>query len=393
MKEYFVDLHIHIGRTFKGKAVKITASRNLTFSNIIEEASERKGIDMIGIIDMHSPQVLEEVEELIKDGLVHEQEQGGLRYKQTTVILGCEVEMRFEALKGTAHFLVYMPTLAKMKNFSTWLATKVKNIHLSTQRVYASMAELQEKVKVENGILIPAHVFTPFKSVYGNCTDSLANVLDPSQIPAIELGLSSDTEMADCISELHDLTFVTNSDAHSLPKIAREYQKVLLADANFEELRKALWRREGRQIMANYGLNPKLGKYHLTRCASCDELVKEEPGAHCPYCGHAKLIQGVSNRLHQIADLEQPNHPSFRPPYIHQVPLEFIPKLGPKKMNELLNHFHTEMNILHHVAESELAAVVGSEISGYIVKNRRGEMHVLEGGGGKYGKVLVPLEK
>lgn len=63
MKEFFADLHIHIGRTHKGKAVKITASNQLTFSNIIEEASERKGLDMIGIIDMHSPQVLEEVED------------------------------------------------------------------------------------------------------------------------------------------------------------------------------------------------------------------------------------------------------------------------------------------------------------------------------------------
>jgi uncharacterized protein (TIGR00375 family) len=393
MKEYFVDLHIHIGRTFKGKAVKITASRNLTFSNIIEEASERKGIDMIGIIDMHSPQVIEEVEELMQAGAVHELEKGGLRYKQTTVILGCEVEMRFETLKGTAHFLVFMPTLAKMKGFSSWLATKVKNIHLSTQRIYASMAELQDKVNELDGMLIPAHVFTPFKSVYGNCTESLANVLDTSQIPAVELGLSSDTDMADCISELHELTFVTNSDAHSLAKIAREYQKVQLADSSFEELRKALWRSEGRGITANYGLNPKLGKYHLTRCAACSELVKEEPGAHCPYCGHAKLIQGVSNRLHQISDLETPVHPSFRPPYIHQVPLEFIPKLGPKKMQELLNHFHTEMNILHQATEDELTAVVGSEISSFIVKNRHGEMHVLEGGGGKYGKVLIPTEK
>lgn len=80
-----------------------------------------------------------------------------------------------------------------------------------------------------NGVLIPAHAFTPHKSFYGNCTSRLERIFKEefNKIFAIELGLSADTELADQISELETRTFVTNSDAHSLPKIAREYNKYL----------------------------------------------------------------------------------------------------------------------------------------------------------------------
>jgi PHP family Zn ribbon phosphoesterase len=61
MNPYYVDLHIHIGRTESGLPVKITGSRDLTFFNIAYESSVRKGIDMIGIIDCHAPSVQEEI--------------------------------------------------------------------------------------------------------------------------------------------------------------------------------------------------------------------------------------------------------------------------------------------------------------------------------------------
>lgn len=117
-----------------------------------------------------------------------------------------------------------------------------------------------------NGILIPAHCFTPFKSYYGNCVDRMQNIFKEkfSKIFAIELGLSADTYLADTISELEDKTFITNSDAHSLPKIAREYNKMQVQDISFKEVVKALKNEEGRKVLCNYGLDPKLGKYHRT---------------------------------------------------------------------------------------------------------------------------------
>lgn len=61
MQSYYADLHIHIGKTEKGRPVKISGSKDLTFHRIAQEASDRKGIDMIGIIDCHSPSVQDEI--------------------------------------------------------------------------------------------------------------------------------------------------------------------------------------------------------------------------------------------------------------------------------------------------------------------------------------------
>lgn len=42
MQTYFCDMHIHIGGTWTGKPVKITASRQMTLTKILEEASEKR---------------------------------------------------------------------------------------------------------------------------------------------------------------------------------------------------------------------------------------------------------------------------------------------------------------------------------------------------------------
>ena len=150
------------------------------------------------------------------------------------------------------------------------MSNYINNITLSSQRARISAYQLIDIVERYNGILIPAHCFTPHKSFYGNCTSRLERIFKEkfNKIFAIELGLSSDTELADYISELETRTFVTNSDAHSLPKIAREYNKVLLEGISFKELVKALKNEDGRKIVANYGMDPKLGKYHRTYCAT-----------------------------------------------------------------------------------------------------------------------------
>ncbi len=46
MKKIYADLHIHIGRTFTGRAVKITGAKTLTLDRILVEASEHKGIEL-----------------------------------------------------------------------------------------------------------------------------------------------------------------------------------------------------------------------------------------------------------------------------------------------------------------------------------------------------------
>lgn len=388
LKEIYADLHIHIGRTEKGRAVKITGSKNLTLKNILETATSRKGLDLIGIIDCHSPEVIEEIEQLICEGKAEELMEGGVRFENTTLLMGSEIEIYDEHCHGPIHVLCYMPTIKKMKDFSNWMSTLQKNIHLSSQRIYCDGRTLQKKVHELNGLFIPAHVFTPFKSLFGRgVKKSLSEVFDPSMIDAIELGLSSDTDMVKGMSELAPYTFVTNSDAHSLGKLAREYQKMKLADANFEELKKVLHQQEGRTIVANYGLNPLLGKYHETVCANCGEQITEAGHTRCPYCGKEHLIKGVAKRIRELSDA--PFQVVQRPPYIHQVPLDFIPGIGPKTIDKLIHAFGTEMNILHKASVVELKAVLPEKLATTIDLARTGQLGITVGGGGVYGKIDV----
>jgi len=385
MKDFFADLHIHIGWTEKKEPVKISASKNLTFYNIIMEAYHHKGLDMIGIIDAHSPQVQKEILYYLDQGLITEQVGGGLKYKDLTIILGSEIELR-ESGRGEAHFLVYFPFLNDMLLFTKWLQPNMKNTQLSSQRLYVPTQVLQKEVLDRGGLFIPAHIFTPFKSVYGKCCEQMAEVLKVSMIDAVELGLSSDSEMADRIEELHNFTFVTNSDAHSLAKIGREYNKILMEKNTFSELALALKNKNGRKITGNYGLDPKLGKYHKSRCLVCDQVVQELN--ICEHCGSKKIIKGVSQRIDEIATYPKSIHPSNRPKYTHQIPLEFIPKLGPKTLEKLLMNFGTEMNILHKVAKEDLLEVIPENLADKIIKARQGQLSVKTGAGGIYGKVL-----
>ncbi|XQY90484.1 endonuclease Q family protein [Metabacillus sp. HB246100] len=386
MNKYFADLHIHIGQTESGKPVKITASKSLTLKNILIEASERKGIDLIGIIDCHVPEVLSTLVKLIETGECIELEQGGIQFQRTTLLVGCELEIYDKSCSGPIHVLIYMPTLEKMATFSNWMSSRLKNNTLSSQRIYEEGRTVQRVVKSLGGLFIPAHIFTPHKSLFGSgVKHSLTEVFDSALIDGVELGLSSNTCMADQVEELHTYPFLTNSDAHSLQKIGREYQSFLLEQPTFHEIRLALKSEDGRKIIANYGLNPYLGKYYETTCEKCGEK-QEENEQPCGKCGSTRYIKGVATRIKELSK----DHGRIieRPPYFHQVPLQFIPGIGPKTLDKLKGFFGTEMNILHYVSEEELKKVIPVTLVQYIIAGREGRLQVKSGGGGTYGKIL-----
>ena len=398
MYEVFADLHVHIGRSENGKPIKITAARSLNFANIAKECADRKGINIVGIIDCASPYVIEDIENFLKTGDAYELKDGGIIYKdKVCILLGSEVETSEKGRNGkcgAAHNVCFFPHLEDIKAFSNEMSHHIKNITLSTQRSDISGYELIDIVEKYNGILIPAHIFTPFKSYYGNCTDRLENIFKEKYDKIFArsykfLVSSSDTFLADEISELEDKTFVTNSDAHSLPKIAREYNKMQVEDISFKEVVKALKNEDGRKIIANYGLDPKLGKYHRTYCDNCNQTIEtKEPVEVCPYCGSNKVTFGVFDRIELIKDKKETKSPENRPPYIYQVPLGFIPGVGGKTIEKLLDNFETEMNILHRLSKDDIEAVAGEKVANSIEKARTGQAKVQSGGGGNYGKIL-----
>lgn len=394
MYEIFADLHVHIGRSESGKPIKITAARSLNFANIAKECADKKGINVVGIIDCASPYVIEDIENFLKTGDAYELKDGGIIYKdKVCILLGSEVETSEKGRNGkcgSAHNICFFPHLSDIKAFSNELSHHLKNITLSTQRTDLSGYDLIDIVEKYNGILIPAHAFTPHKSYYGNCTDRLENIFKEKfgKIFAVELGLSSDTYLADTISELETRTFLTNSDAHSLPKIAREYNKMQVKDISFKEIVKALKNEDGRKIVANYGLDPKLGKYHRTYCDDCQKAIEtKEPVEICPMCGGKNVTFGVFDRIELIKDKKKTKSPANRPPYIYQVPLGFIPGVGGKTIEKLLDTFETEMNILHKLSKDDIEMVVGEKVAASIEAARTGNAKIQSGGGGNYGRL------
>lgn len=392
MREFYADLHIHVGMSDMGKWIKIPTSKKLTLRNIFDTTVNRKGLNLIGIVDTLSPFVLSDLEKLIQEEVCILNTNGGYCYRENlNILLGAEIET-VEANGKTAHTLIYLPDITTMKAFSASMSKYIRNINLSSQNAHIPLAKLIQIAINFEALIVPAHIFTPYKGVYGSCVTRLHHILSEKEldrITAVELGLSADTFMADRIKELASFSFLTNSDAHSLDKIAREYNILLLEEGNFKEFEYALLRKKGRKVKANYGLDPRLGKYHRNLCQTCGYIATAIPGTweRCPVCASKKFVNGVFDRIQEIADYEKPHHPDYRAPYFYQIPLEFIPGIGKKSLEKLLQYFGTEMNVVHNAPEGDLAKLVGEKVSESIIKARKGDLAIIAGGGGIYGRI------
>lgn len=130
------------------------------------------------------------------------------------------------------------------------------------------------------------------------------------------------------------------------------------------------------------------GKYHRTYCESCDKRIEGMlPVTKCNTCDSRNITMGVLDRIEIIKDKEKTKSPSFRPPYKYQIPLSFIPGLGTKTIEKLLDKFETEMNILHRLSFDDIEAICGVKIAKNIIDAKSGNLNISEGGGGLYGKV------
>ncbi|MHA1647928.1 MAG: hypothetical protein ACTSVL_10180, partial [Promethearchaeota archaeon] len=96
------------------------------------------------------------------------------------------------------------------------------------------------------------------------------------KIAFLELGLSADTNLADRMECLQDVTFLSNSDAHSegFQSLGREFNRMALESPTFDEIKKACLRRGSRKVSLNVGLDPRLGKYNIMFCSKCRRRVR-----------------------------------------------------------------------------------------------------------------------
>ena len=223
----------------------------------------------------------------------------------------------------------------------------------------------------------------------------------------MNFGLSADTDYADRIRELANKKFLTNSDAHSLPKIAREYNTFEMENISFESFKKVLGYEDKIQnddnkevniskldkeekrdiktetenktvnyIVCNNGMYSRLGKYNKTYCDMC-ECVSEIEDGKCKKCGSKKIVKGVEDRVLEIADGESIS-PKNRPEYMYKIPLEYIPKLGKKTKEKMLELYGTEMNILNKVSIKNIEENFGKQIAKNIEIARNGNITIVK---------------
>ncbi|MCM8765261.1 MAG: endonuclease Q family protein [Candidatus Omnitrophica bacterium] len=118
----------------------------------------------------------------------------------------------------------------------------------------------------------------------------------------------------------------------------------------------------------------------------------------CPKCGK-NLTIGVMHRVEQLADREENFSPENAIPFRKMVPLEEIiasaKGVGPDTQQvkqEYLNivgHWGTEFDILFNSSEEDLYEKLPPKIAEGIIRVRKGEVNILPGYDGEYGKIEI----
>jgi PHP family Zn ribbon phosphoesterase len=408
------------------------------------DTSKKKGLNILGTGDILQPDWLEYMQTSLK-----KEKPGLFSYKGLYFILQTEIEDA-----ESIHHVVFFPDFDSVRDLQKKIDSYSKNIYGEwggRPRVNLTPPELVEKILDCGAIIGPAHAFTPFKAIFRQKKyDTLKACYQEmtKNIYFLELGLSANTELADRLECLKNVTYLSNSDAHSQEpsSLGREFNKFYIEEPSFEEIVLALRRKDNRKITLNVGLHPKLGKYYNMFCSKCRRRIlfkksKKETDfifnkysitdnfivyfAHdpetaknkyifqvskakmiCPACKdelkkNYKIKLGVSERIDVISQYKKPHYPKHRPPYINAIPLidiiRSVKKIKSKTSttvlkiyNDMVNKLGAEFNIL--IDESiEKIGNYNPEISNVIQAFRDNEINYTPGGGGTYGQIIVDI--
>jgi DNA helicase II / ATP-dependent DNA helicase PcrA len=407
------DLHIH-------SHYSRATSKDLTLDNLARWA-QIKGVHLVGTGDISHPGWLQEMRanlEPAEEGLYRLKPEVASRVEQATPA-ACRGVMRF-VLAGEisniykrhgatrkVHNVIFAPSLEIVERIQTALE-RIGNIRSDGRPILG--LDSRDLLEILLGIdercyLIPAHIWTPWFSMLGSKSgfDSVEQCfgdLTP-HIFALETGLSSDPPMNWRISNLDRYTLVSNSDAHSPPKLGREatlFDIELAYDALFDALRSG----DPARCAGTIEFFPEEGKYHLDGHRNCN-ICWEPPQtiAHngiCPVCGK-EITVGVMHRVEVLADRPQGGRPPRTHPYYNMVPLpEILGEVhgtGPgarratQDYEKLLDRLGPELYILRQAPLEDVQAVGGPRLAEAIRRMRRGEVRAEGGYDGEYGVIKL----
>lgn len=254
-------------------------------------------------------------------------------------------------------------------------------------------------------LFVPAHCFTPWFGIFGSKSgfDSLDECFEDlsSHVFAVESGLSSDPPMIWRIPDGKRLTILSNSDAHSGEKIGRE-ANVFDTDFSYDAVYQSIQKRDKNQFKYTIEFYPEEGKYHFDGHRACNlSLSPEESygyGEICPVCGKAMTV-GVLNRVSKIANKKEGYTPKDHIPFKSLVPLKEIIaeslncNTNTKKVNlvyeEMITNYETEFNALLDTPIKDIMSITGEKIAEGIERMRKGNISIVPGYDGEFGKVSV----
>lgn len=400
------DLHIH--SRFSMATSKEGTPENLDFW------ARKKGISLIGTGDFTHPVWREELEERLvsegnglyrlRDAYVKE-ESRKFPGEGTRFVVSGEISSIYKKNGKTrkVHNVILLPSLEAADAMAQRLE-KIGNIHSDGRPILGldshDLLEMMLDVCPE-GILIPAHIWTPHFSVLGaksgfdsveECFEELA-----PYIHALETGLSSDPAMNWRISKLDRYQLVSNSDAHSPSKLGRE-ANLLDIDCSYEGLYRAIQTGEGLEGTVEFF--PEEGKYHFDGHRKCgvslSPVEAERLGGICPVCGK-KLTMGVDHRVEQLADRAEGFVKKDGKKYESLVPLPEVISAcmgystASKKVQgcfeQMIQTLGTEFDILRNVPSEDIKSCAGERIAEGIENVRTGNVKRIPGYDGEYGKI------
>ena len=406
LMKMIADLHIH--SRFSMATSKEGTPENLDFW------ARKKGISLIGTGDFTHPVWREELKERLvsegnglyrlRDAYVKE-ESRKFPGEGTRFVVSGEISSIYKKNGKTRkiHNVILLPGLEAADAMAQRLE-KIGNIHSDGRPILGldshDLLEMMLDVCPE-GILIPAHIWTPHFSVLGaksgfdsveECFEELA-----PYIHALETGLSSDPAMNWRISKLDRYHLVSNSDAHSSSKLGRE-ANLLDIDCSYEGLYRAIQTGEGLEGTVEFF--PEEGKYHFDGHRKCgvslSPVEAERLGGICPVCGK-KLTMGVDHRVEQLADRAEGFVKKDGKKYESLVPLPEVISTcmgysaASKKVQgcfeQMIQTLGTEFDILRNVPSEDIKSCAGERIAEGIENVRTGNVKRIPGYDGEYGKI------